>query len=473
MGSNSEPLLSVEISSDTRLSGEVKGPVVDELRQKLIIPNPIYEDKQRRGYYTGNIPQYLTFITQKNGKWIMPRGFTKKLVDILRKHRCAFVLDLNGTRELKSIDFSFHGNLQPEQVEAANTILKKYFSLAQLPTGAGKTVVALVCISARKQPALVIVHTKELLYQWREASKKFLKLKDDEIGLLGDGHKKVGKKLTIAIINTLQKMMPEVIDKIGFLVVDECHRVPSTIFSETVSMFDCRYMLGLTATPHRTDGLTDLIHLYLGELIFKEGAKEAQEKGIIMQPSVWVTHTNFDYPYNNSYPQLISALIRDPARNNIIVRGIVSAATSHTTLVVSDRTEHCIALARLLRKYDILNTEVLTGNVSKRKRKQIIKAVNAGKVDILIATTSLIGEGFDCKNLSALVLATPIKSKTKLEQVVGRVRRVDRDKSQPVVKDYLDKPGVLRASYISRYHAYLEMGAKLWGPPINTIFLDG
>jgi len=58
MVANSEPLLSVEISSDTRLSGKVKGTVIDELRQKLIIPNPIYEsiDSGNQFYIYEKIP---------------------------------------------------------------------------------------------------------------------------------------------------------------------------------------------------------------------------------------------------------------------------------------------------------------------------------------------------------------------------------------------------------------------------------
>jgi superfamily II DNA or RNA helicase len=462
MASNSEPLLFIEIRSDTRLTGDVKKPVLDELNRKLIFPNPVYEDKLRRGYWTGNTPEHLNYIEKKNGAWTMPRGFTRELINILTNHDCVFAVNFDKTRVLKSINFTFQGKLRKEQNEAAKAILNENFSVIQLPTGAGKTVVALFCIANRKQPALVIVHTKELLYQWRDAAKKFLRLKDNQIGLLGDGYKKIGEKLTIATIQTLRKMAPEVSKKIGFLVVDECHHVPAKTFTDTVSQFDCRYMVGLSATPKRNDGLAKLIHLYLGDLAFKKGAIEAQKQGIIMQPTVYVTQTDFGYQYNDDYSQMISALAKNAKRNEKISKGAaeLSLHTLGTVLVVSDRKEHCMELANLIRSYQVVDVELLTGDVEKAKRKNIVKMIYSDKVDILVATASLIGEGFDYKNFAGLVLATPIKSAVRLEQIVGRIRRTDNGKEPPVIYDYLDKNGVLVASYRTRFDAYKKMGIK-------------
>lgn len=472
MSSNTQSWLTVEISSETKLiggakfrgakiGGDVKKSVIEELKKNLIISNPIYEDKQRRGYWVGNTPTHLTFLKEKDGCWTMPRGFTTRLISILLKHKCYFVLDINKTREFTDIDFTFHGKLKKAQMEAADAILTHKFCVIQLPTGAGKTVLALVCISGRKQPALVIVHTKELLYQWKNAAKKFLELEDDDIGLLGDGHKKVGKKLTIAIINTLKKMVSEVKKEIGFLVVDECHKVPATTFYETVSQFDCRYMLGITATPERTDRLTELIHLFLGSLVYKKAAKEAQNEGLVIQPSIRLRQTNFDYPCSDDYQQMIAALTQNEERNKIIVNDIEDAVGNGTKpiLVVSDRKSHCDKLTGLIRERDNFRVELLTGSVAAGKRKKIVQELNAGNVDVLVATTSLIGEGFDCKSLSALFLTTPISSKPKLKQVMGRVLRKEKGKKRAVVYDYEDNPGVLQASLSRRIQTYNEEGA--------------
>lgn len=461
-----EPLLIVQVAFGTLLyGGTVKKAVVDELKNKLTLSNPRYEDALRMGHSVRNIPQYLNFLSEKDGVWIMPRGFTERLIKILLNHRCTFIVDADDTRVQKDIDFDFDSILNTAQADAAEKIKKKHFVVAQLPTGAGKTLLALFCIFKRKQPALVIVHTKELLYQWREAARQFLKLEGDDIGLLGDGHKKLGKKLTIAIINTLQKMVPQVRDKIGFLIVDECHRVPSDTFSATVKQFDCRYMLGITATPERTDGLTELIHLYLGDLVYTMGSEDAQNEGLVLQPHVQTKQTDFDYPYNGDYSQMITALIHDQERNNMIVRNIGHMLSNDVSpvLVVSDRKEHCNELVRLLQeRFKKVTVGLLTGAVTSSRRKAIVNELNSGNLSVLVATTSLIQEGFDCKALSALFLTTPIKSATKLEQVVGRILRVDEGKECPTIFDYVDRNPVLQASYRNRLNVYRKMNAEFF-----------
>ena len=186
------------------------------------------------------------------------------------------------TRVLHDIKFCFIGNLRSEQQEAADKILAKRFGVAQMPTGAGKTVVALYAVAMRGQPALVIVHTKELLYQWQQAAQLFLGLDKSKIGLLGDGHSDLGKPLTIAIVNSLYTRAEQYREQTGFLIVDECHRVPSRTFSEAVSRFDSRFMLGLSATPQRRDELTRLIYLFLGDRVCKVSHMKLQASGQIM-----------------------------------------------------------------------------------------------------------------------------------------------------------------------------------------------
>lgn len=332
-----------------------------------------------------------------------------------------------------------------------------------MPPGTGKTALALYCIAERKQPALVVVHTKELLYQWRNEAKKFLGLKDDEIGLIGDGKKKVGKRLTIGIQRSLYKRASKIRDKIGFLIVDECHHVPARTFADVVLKFDCRYMLGLSATPERRDGLTALIYFYLGRLVHEGDSKELQDQGIIMQPKINTRNTNFDYPYRDrtDYQPMIVALVNNRERNNLIAQDVHSFSQSSegVALVVSGRKDHCAELVGLIEQKG-LKVALLTGDVASRKeRKKITDDANSGKIDVLVSTEQLIGEGFNCKKLSALFLTTPIGSAPKLEQIVGRIRRTAEGKKPPVVYDYVDKNWLLRTSYQRRLRAYEAMSA--------------
>jgi len=93
-------------------------------------------------------------------------------------------------------------------------------------------------------------------------------------GLIGDS-KFDFQPVSVAIVNTARKRLDELIPRIGHLIVDECHRVPATLFTEVVKRFDSFFMLGLSATAYRReDGLTRLIYLYMGERAHQVDPKE-------------------------------------------------------------------------------------------------------------------------------------------------------------------------------------------------------
>jgi superfamily II DNA or RNA helicase len=175
-----------------------------------------------------------------------------------------------------------------------------------------------------------------------------------------------------------------------------------------------------------------------------------------------VRETAFDFDYQDNYPPMITALTGDPDRNQLIASDVIEYAKSgaNPALVVSDRKQHCQMLADLIRKAGI-RVAVLTGDLNAKKRYEIIDALSCGRLDALISTVQLIGEGFDSKNLSALFLATPIKSAPKLQQLVGRVLRVSEGKAVPKIFDYQDQNGVLAASLRTRIDTYQRLGISM------------
>ena len=191
----------------------------------MIFSNPLYLENEKRGYSTYNVQEKLYFIKEDRNSYIMPKGFLSQLIEIFKYNNIPFkIKDL--TQKLPEISFKFKGKLYDYQEEAVRKILSKRFGVLQSPTGSGKTNVVLAVIAQRKQPVLIVVHTKELLYQWKERAIEFLGLSENEIGLIGDNQYKIGSKLTIAIINSLRKHVHDIKDRIGFLVIDECHRLP-------------------------------------------------------------------------------------------------------------------------------------------------------------------------------------------------------------------------------------------------------
>jgi superfamily II DNA or RNA helicase len=187
------------------------------------------------GRWNGETSEYLKFYDfAENGGMIIPRGFISQLICLCRRHNVIFEI-VDRRRILPEVDFTFFGRLRPFQEQAVDAMLAKDFSTFSAPTGSGKTVMALYIIAARRQPALIVVHTKELLNQWISRIETFLGIPADGIGIIGAGKKTIGSWITVALVQSLYKCAHEVSQHIGHLIVDECHRAPSRTFTEAVT----------------------------------------------------------------------------------------------------------------------------------------------------------------------------------------------------------------------------------------------
>lgn len=428
-----------------------------EMKNRLSFINPKWIENDRRGYWNGETPRTLKFYESDNGALILPRGYAKQLISLCRREDVPFHIEDNR-RTLSNVNFTFKGTLRPFQEIAVKDILSHDFGTFSAPTGSGKTVIALYVISQRKQPSLIVVHTKELLNQWIDRIETFLQIPAEEVGVIGNGQKEIGSKITVALVQTLYKCAEEVAPYIGYLIVDEVHRAPARCFSEAITAFDSRFMTGLSATPYRRDGLSRLIYWHLGDVVHEIQAEQLVKSKDILKAEVVTRETDFQTSYNASeeYSKVLSELTMDPDRNKLIVRDVVKEANNGggTCLVLSDRKQHCETFKVLLRGHGI-HADVLTGDINGKEREKIVERLNNGQVKVLVATGALIGEGFDCPGLSTLFLVTPVRFSGRVIQYLGRVLRPAPGKEQAVVYDYVDsKVGVLKASAKSRQAVY-------------------
>lgn len=437
------------VSKECCLRG-IPQSLVLELKEHLTLVNPKYLDAVKYGRWIGKkLKKELHFYTISGETICFPRGFGNESVRICRKH--GIRLQIEDSRTIQPPQaIRFHGTLRPYQEQAVNAALARDFGVVEAATGSGKTVMAAALIAQRSQPALIIIHTKELLYQWKERIHSFLKI---EPGLIGDGHYQV-EPVTVGLIHTVRKHLGTLPGNFGHIIIDEAHRTPSSMFTEIIKEFDCKFMLGLSATPFRRDGLTELIHWYIGDLVYRVSEDELDEHGAVLKPRIVQRDTSFTFRYRDNYQDLMAALTSDNDRNRQIADDVAAAVKkqSGTALVVSDRVGHCEALTSLLKERKI-KVALLTGRVSGEERNDIVQAVQNGEVQALVATIQLIGEGFDCSGLSSLFLSTPIKFAGRLTQVIGRILRPAEGK-QPTVYDYIDPVGVLKSSAQARQLTY-------------------
>ncbi len=444
--STAKPLV-LTVKNDCRLTG-ASHPLINALQQQLTIDNPKYRAAKKYGRWVSKkLAPRLFFYETNAGAICFPRGFANRAIRLCRQYMSQSPRIIDQRRLLPETAYLFKGKLRPYQQEAVNNILRSQFGVLEAGTGSGKTVMALAVAAARRQPTLVLLHSRELMYQWQDRAKTFL---DTDVGIIGDGSYSI-KPFSVGIVNTVRKHLGDLPHRFGHLIVDECHRVPASLFTTAVSAFDCCYTLGLSATAYRRDdGLTKLIYFYMGDRAAAVDAEELHAAGAVLRPKFIQRPTEFQYRFSGDYAALLTALTKDHARNRQIADDIVAATKNNagTVLVVSDRVAHCETLAGLLTDNGV-NVAVLTGRLPAKKRSAIVAAVRTGGIQVLISTLQLIGEGFDCPGLTTLFLTTPIKFTGRLLQVVGRILRPATGK-EPKVFDYVDPIGVLGASARAR-----------------------
>jgi superfamily II DNA or RNA helicase len=435
------PPLILTITHNLRLQG-VPPQLRQALVEKLEFPNPKWLENERMGRWNRGTPRLLKFYAKAgaDGLWI-PRGYLRQLVLMCRRMGIEHRID-DRRRSLPPVDFTFQGELRPFQKTAVEQMLARDFGTLSSPTGSGKTVMALSMVARRRQPALIIVHTQDLAAQWIERIGTYLGIASAECGLIAGGRMRIGPKMTVALVQSLYKCAEEVSEHIGFVVADECHRCPSRTFTEAVASFDAKFMLGLSATPWRRDNLSRLIFWHLGDVHHEVDKADLVAAGEVLPAEVIVRETRFK-PFHDpvsEYSKMLSELTADTERNLLIAQDVAREVRESRgiSLVLSDRRVHCENLQALLRYRFKIDAELMIGDMPIHERQAVVERLNAGTARVVIATGQLIGEGFDCRNLTTLFLATPIRFSGRVLQYLGRVLRPAPAKQKARVFDYVD-----------------------------------
>jgi len=436
--------LKITISNQLHLSA-IPETLRSELIAKLQFPNPKWIENERMGRWNKGVPKTLKFYRRSGtDNMIVPRGLMRQLIMMSRSHNEPFTI-VDRRRNAPDTSFEFNGALRPFQTQAVRAMLARDFGTLSAPTGSGKTIMALYMIAQRRQPTIIVVHSKELALQWMERIETFLSIPKGQIGFIGDGKKVIGDKITVALVQSLYKCAAEVAPHVGHLIVDECHRAPSRTFTEAVTVFDTRFMLGLSATPWRRDQLSKLIFWHLGDVHHDISAADLVASGQILSIEVVYRATTF-VPFADpigDYSRMLSELTQNDERNRLIAADVFHEAVTQerpgVCLVLSDRKLHCQVLQAILKHKYHVDSEVLTGDLNEEQRAGIIERLNQGGIKVLVATGQLIGEGFDCPRLSTLFFATPVRFNGRVLQYLGRVLRPSEGITQAKVYDYIDE----------------------------------
>src|SRR5205085_8518797 len=213
------------------------------------------------------------------------------------------------------VDFTEHITLSPAQEQAVSSMLAKDMGLLVAPAGSGKTCMGLALVARRKQPALWIVHTQELADQAIARAKLVLGLEPDEIGMVGGGKRRVGDRLTVALVQTLARGIPEELLGVGQVVVDEAHHAPAQQVAAVIRQLPARFVVGLSATPYRRDKLDSVIFWHVGPVVATMDAEDLQDR--LVHPTVYKVESGLRLD-GDVFTMLVSKLATHGGRNESI-----------------------------------------------------------------------------------------------------------------------------------------------------------
>ncbi len=162
--------------------------------------------------------------------------------------------------------------LREDQLTASKSWLATRRGCVIMPTGTGKTEVALYLIAELARSALIVAPVRDLMYQWH---RRILDRFGVDAGILGDGICRVSP-LTVTTYDSAQIHMPQIGNRFALVVFDECHHLPGPLRQDAARMSAAPYRLGLTATPERTDGRHRLLDELIGEVVYRQHLSQAR-----------------------------------------------------------------------------------------------------------------------------------------------------------------------------------------------------
>ena len=253
------------------------------------------------------------------------------------------------------------------------------------------------------------------------------------------------------------------IDRYGQVIVDECHHVGAVSIESLLKLVKARFVLGLTATPIRREGLQPIIFMQCGPLRYTaQSPVDAPQRREVVACRIL---RNSITPQDTGIQGVFRHLVEDEERTAVIVQEAVRALDERRKiLLLTERTKHLSAIHEQLKQRGI-EPFVLQGRTRKTERDSVIASLNA--LDplaprLLLATGGLVGEGFDHPPLDTLLLAFPVSWKGTLQQYAGRLHREHNSKDAVRIIDFVDAyhPALARM-WEKRQRGYRAMGYQI------------
>lgn len=313
-----------------------------------------------------------------------------------------------------------------------------------------------------KKRFLVIVDKEFLMNQWRGEMASLLP--GLRVGILQGPKAETDPDqfdCTICMIQTLcgRDFDDTVFKNYGFAIFDECHHLGAQHFSKTLQKVQVKYMLGLSATPKREDGLTKVFFWFLGEPVYWEKRREPDPTVLVHSVMIRSTDPTYnDIPTNWRGEVVMARLLGNilglSERTAEIVRWIVLLSKEgRKILVLSERIGHLEEIERRLKEFPEMKDAMIAYYVG--GMKEAVREEGASKARVLLASYAMASEAMNIKTLNTVILASPRKN---VEQSTGRIlrTRVSERSVEPMIVDIVDSHTMYKSQWKKRCTYYRQ-----------------
>ena len=348
---------------------------------------------------------------------------------------------INKITDGETININFKGGLREEQKPIFDISYKQILDtgggIVSLKCGGGKTVLSLYILAQLRLKTLVVVHKDFLMTQWYDRIEEFIP--DARIGKIQQDTIDIeDKDIVLSMVQSLSmKEYPEdTFESFGLVIFDECHHLGAEVFSKCMAKVQSKYMLGLSATPNRKDGLRKVFEWYIGDIAYmtKETKDDDAIVNIIKYYSEDQKYSKVETTFQGKpcVPKMINNICNYVERTDLIIKQLLPLYDEgRCILILSDRRNHLLDIETSLKKHDIECGYYVGGMKPQGLR-------DAQEKNVILGTFSMASEGMDIPKLNTMILASP---KSDIVQSVGRILRQKKETRMfvPLIIDINDE----------------------------------
>ena len=423
---------------------DTKTKVIASIRKELTVKPFINQNY-------GMPPKPFSVYSESRNKLYLPRFYA------IKKFGTPITTKFE---DISEIDLEFSKELRPKQMPIVDAYLDSVNpiegggGIISVPCGYGKTVLALYILTKLKVKTLVVVHKEFLMNQWKERIDEFLP--EARVGKIqGQVTKVENKDIVVGMLQSLSMVeyKEDVFKDFGCVIYDECHHLGAEVFCRALSKTSFKYLLGLSATPKRADGLTKVFEWYLGPIVYSIKKRDAEKVDVKVikyyEEDDDYSKVIMNYAGKPNMASMINNITAYKPRLELLISEIERCLEDkRKILVLSDRRDHLKNIKDGLDKLEKYTNGFYLGGMKQKELEETEKA------DVILGTFSMASEGFDCKYpLNTIFLTSP---KSNIEQAVGRILRqeVQFRTHVPLIVDISDEFSMFTKQSLKRIKFY-------------------